>query len=738
MKHRATLLIILATISVPKAALAWEVELTLEPGQPAQPVTLPPGLSAVEVTVTVAELDLLPGEAPSPRIFRFAGRPVTVTPTIAPQPYRIRQISLGGRQLLLVEAARFLAAGRVRRVRLRLVAQPAPGLRLPPVPEGWIEALPAPEPVLAIVTTRLVVARSGALGRYIRWREAQGLEVILGTEDEWDLPSDQPPDGRAERIRAWLRSIRDERGLGSALLIGDPSPGGIDGIPMKETHPLSALVRTYPEELWDHIEPVPTDQYYAELDGNWDLDGDGNFAVFPLDRGSGGIIWEPDLLVGRVPVYWNDVRRLDQILDAIIDYESSPDPSYRHRLLLPAAFIGFEGSRTPTGGSYRETIDGAMVTEVIHQTAAALNPTAELIRFYEETGQVTSELPHEQPLDAWTLRREWQQGAGLLVAVGHGSPEGIYRSIWHGDYDDDGEPDDDEVWGEPFISSWDLDGLDRSPPAFVFLATCENGWPEFPENLGFALLAQGAVATMASSRIAIGGDTNFRPAPELGDADTLAYTFTHLMLEGLSAGAAAAYLRYGLPADEWGFGNGYPMGGYGWLGKLEFNLYGDPLVGLDICPDDEACAPATACMGAGQCVDGFCVRRGPQVDCSELDSPCLVGSCDPDTGDCLALPRDDGTSCDDGLFCTEEDQCLRGECAGSAVICRTIEGYPGECVEEAGDCMYDFEPEPSPFERPYEEEDAPEVFGSACESCQTVGARLPSRLGFRALDLLLM
>lgn len=719
MKHYLVLLFLCILVAIPELALAEEVEITLVPGVPARPVPLAPGVSLDDLRLAVVDLDLEAGAAPRRRTFTFAGRALPVMPAIATAPYQVSTVRVGGRPYLLARAERYVGAGRVRSVTLRLAIDAGSGLRPPPVPEGWAEALPDPDPVLAIVTTRIIAQRSDRLDQYVRWRESQGFTVFVGTEADWDVESEVEPDGRAERIRAWLRSVRDEHGLGYVLLIGDPSPNGRDGVPMKLTHPLNAVVGTYPYELQDHIDPVPTDHYYSDLDGNWDLDEDGRFGVYPLDRGPNSINWEPDALVGRLPVYWDNADQLDEILEAIMAFEANPDPGYRHRVLLPAAFIGFEGSPTITGGTYRRTIDGAGALEQIHAVAPSLDPEVELIRFYEEDGLISSELPHERPLDNWELIREWTDGAGLVVAVGHGSPEGIYRAVWMGDHDGNGNPDGGEIFSEPFLSSWDVGELWDTPPGFVFLSTCEAGWPEFFENLGFATLANGSLATVASSRIAVGSGGDFEPDPGFGDADTLAYTFAYLVLEGMTAGAAMAYLRYGLPADDWGYQGGYPMNGYGWLGKLEFNLYGDPLLSLGRCEDDEACAAATACQSSGRCAQGFCVYDEPPVDCSALDSECTVGRCDPDTGECRAEPVPDGTDCDDGQYCTEGDTCAEGVCvAGEPRVCDPRSGYTVTCSEEADDCRYEplDDPDPDPGDP-----DDPELFGSAgdCQGCRT-------------------
>ena len=721
--HLFTALLLVTALWIPGVAEAEQFEITLTPDDPPRPVVLPRGLGAGELQISVVDLEVEAGQTPPQRVFTMGGQVIPLPARIAAEPLRQRASRIRGREIMFLSVPRFVPSGRVERVTVQISTLRRPGHGLAPVPGGWIDSLPEPEPVLAIVTNRIVAARSRSLERYVRWRESLGLTVVVGIEDDWDLPTEDEPDGRAERIRAWLRQVREELGLGYVLLIGDPSPGTGAGVPMKLTHPMTALVRTYPHDLQEHIDPVPTDHYYAELDGNWDLDSDGNFGEFPEDTGRGGLIWEPDALVGRLPVYWNDTGNLDDVLDAIMNYEAETEPGYRHRVLLPAAFLGYEGGPTPTGGTYRSTSDGATVAQVIARAVPELDPAAEVIRFYEEDGLVPSTYPHELPLEAMILMESWRDGAGLLVAIGHGSPEGIYRSVWAHDHNDDGIPDGEDMSSMPFISTWQLDRLVHAPPGFTFLATCDAGWPEFWDNLGAGSLGHGAIGTVASSRIAVGSAVGFEPDPDMGDADTMAYTFSHLILEGMSAGAALAYLRYGLPSDGWGYESGYPLGGYGWLGKLEFNLYGDPLLSLGRCESDESCAAPSACWNAGRCEDGFCISGGARDDCSDLDEGCVVGVCDPHEGGCTTEPAPDGAHCDDGFACTSEESCRDGVCTdGAPLECSERPGYTGSCSEEAGGCAYERVEEPA---------EEPEASGSDCD-CQAVSAR-----SWRGFSLLL-
>ncbi len=92
------------------------------------------------------------------------------------------------------------------------------------------------------------------------------------------------------------------------------------------------------------------------------------------------------------------------------------------------------------------------------------------------------------------------------------------------------------------------------------------------------------------------------------------------------------------------------------------------------CETTEDCAPledGDACNGTLACVDGECVvAPGSVVTCSQTGlGPCLVNTCDPDTGACNKIPRPNGESCDDGSVCTTDDVCAAGVCKGKDKSC---------------------------------------------------------------------
>ncbi len=56
---------------------------------------------------------------------------------------------------------------------------------------------------------------------------------------------------------------------------------------------------------------------------------------------------------------------------------------------------------------------------------------------------------------------------------------------------------------------------------------------------------------------------------------------------------------------------------------------------------------------------------GCVVNCADIEAPpCTQGVCNMMTGQCDFEPLEDGAACEDGLFCTDQDVCMDGECVG--------------------------------------------------------------------------
>lgn len=96
------------------------------------------------------------------------------------------------------------------------------------------------------------------------------------------------------------------------------------------------------------------------------------------------------------------------------------------------------------------------------------------------------------------------------------------------------------------------------------------------------------------------------------------------------------------------------------------------------CVYDAAGADGTACDDgnkcnvetSGKCAAGKCGSGKPK-DCSSKAGPCTTAFCDAQSGACVVKNNAEGSACQDGDGCTENDKCQEGVCkAGSAVECK--------------------------------------------------------------------
>ena len=113
------------------------------------------------------------------------------------------------------------------------------------------------------------------------------------------------------------------------------------------------------------------------------------------------------------------------------------------------------------------------------------------------------------------------------------------------------------------------------------------------------------------------------------------------------------------------------------LCDMESGCAFNPLPG--VCDDGSNCTQGDTCM------EGACVAGEP-VQCPA--GPCEVTSCDPVSGDCIGVPSPDGTSCEDGNLCTEEDACFGGICGGIEVSCDDGEFCTTDTCDSGNGCEF--------------------------------------------------
>jgi hypothetical protein len=549
------------------------------------------------------------------------------------------------------------------------------------------ETIPVPIPLSShgppyeyvIITTNDIVANSDKLENFINLKELSH-DVLVVTEDDFDGLTGQAPNGRAEKIRQWLINNYIPLGIEYVLLIGDPDPDDpldpgdtIGDIPMK---------MCMPRYFSYNYRESPTDWFYADLTGNWNLDGDeffgedfdfvhdlspdpgninndyfsirwegsvsfdfaetyqfhtfsdggvklyidgslvidewditehspsnhygskamttGNHSItleykehtgdgmiqlmwkttssndrkhqtIPLDhlwnetgasagltgrfynnidltgspdlvrpdgelinfrwgrgdQGGGGMDTGAEVFVGRIPVYADDYTQLDDILHKIIVYETDAgDISWRESILFPMKPMD---DNTPA----------AHLAEGIKTDIS--NPAGfTSYGIYEEN--YNPPVPDLFPCNKPNVLNEWKNGYGFVAWVTHGSPTS----------------------GSGVFETSLAPQLDNTKPAFTVQASCSTSHPERADNLGYALLKNGAIATVGASRVSwySGGNwTAYNPAD--GTYHGLDYFYSKgVIADGLPAGAALAAQKAPIASVR--------------MNEMDFNLYGDP------------------------------------------------------------------------------------------------------------------------------------------------------------------
>ena len=109
-----------------------------------------------------------------------------------------------------------------------------------------------------------------------------------------------------------------------------------------------------------------------------------------------------------------------------------------------------------------------------------------------------------------------------------------------------------------------------------------------------------------------------------------------------------------------------------------------------------------AATDVGGATTGVDVPVGPcsGVVCDDEDE-CTIDSCDGQSGACVFEPRPEGSTCDDGLFCTVGETCTPAGCSGGVPReCPDTNGgcRLGACDEDAGKCQLQSAAEGAPCE----------------------------------------
>lgn len=313
-----------------------------------------------------------------------------------------------------------------------------------------------------------------------------------------------------------------------------------------------------------HTAPFPSDYYYCDLSGDWDLNDDGRYGEPGLDDLAGGVDYYPEVYAGRIPV--DDAAQMDAICRKIVAF-STDSGAWKKTSLLLGAVSSYALEWPAILATYGSTLSERIKTDF-------LDPLAyQSTTLYEKDGIAPDPVPCDLPLTWDNIKSAWQNGYGVVNITAHGTSTSIVRRIWTRD-DGNGIPDGSEVNTVRLYTSGDTSLLDDAHPGVVFSCACSNAsiWTE--DDLMTSLMRNGACAAVgaSSSSIYVAG----WQGEYFGGNSSLSYMFwKYLLQDGHRIGKA---LRM---ADIWMKNNCDWLGNYNRLNLYTFNLFGDPSMKME-------------------------------------------------------------------------------------------------------------------------------------------------------------
>ncbi len=237
-----------------------------------------------------------------------------------------------------------------------------------------------------IVTT---AAMSSSFQAFADWKTAKGVPTVVRTVD-WILANYRRGTDDAETIRFFLRDAYEKWGVHYVLIAGDT-----------QDVPARYLYSAY----YYGGTSIPSDLYYAALDGNFNADGDARFGEQPADAPD----LFPELAVGRLPV--SNVQDANSVIDKIMTYEAAPDSAYTNKVIFLAEVL----FPTPWSPGDPITSNGADIAEFV-SVAYVQHPSRTITRLYETPSSYAGALQETSAASLDSL----EAGYDICFHVGHG------------------------------------------------------------------------------------------------------------------------------------------------------------------------------------------------------------------------------------------------------------------------------------------------------------------------------
>ncbi|MFX1380237.1 MAG: C25 family cysteine peptidase, partial [Promethearchaeota archaeon] len=249
----------------------------------------------------------------------------------------------------------------------------------------------------------------------MKWKNDKGVKTIILSNFSLYRGIDN-----AEKIRNMIKWYYNRENIRWVLLAGDIDNAQGELIPIRKVY--NPDVSRWGEGRTETVggeSYKPTDYYYADLNGTWNSDGDGNWGESPVNPdnpddpdnayGVDEISWDPEVYVGRFPA--NTPQELEIMVNKTLKYEKEPlIGNWMNSMLLAGGISDYPSGSDPNG-----EYESRLTSFIIENYAKyELNYT----HLVEEAGNLTQV----------NLRNNFNNGYSTVLMAGHGIPTAYYRN----------------------------------------------------------------------------------------------------------------------------------------------------------------------------------------------------------------------------------------------------------------------------------------------------------------------
>ncbi|MHA1343067.1 MAG: C25 family cysteine peptidase [Promethearchaeota archaeon] len=247
-----------------------------------------------------------------------------------------------------------------------------------------------------------------AITPLMEWKNDKGVKTIILRNFSLYSGADN-----AEKIRNMIISYYNKENIKWVLLAGDAED---TIIPIRYVYNPDVIVVGGSETVGDDYYK-PTDFYYADLDGTWDDDNDGDYGESKVYNSNGidEIDWDPEVYVGRFPA--NDANELEIMVNKSLKYETNPFIGiWMNKMLLAGATLDDnppEDEARLTEYIWKNFVLSEMNFTHLHLTNPSFTPE-------------TPPLPNqENNYNRTNFVNEIDSGYSTITFAAHGSPSSV-------------------------------------------------------------------------------------------------------------------------------------------------------------------------------------------------------------------------------------------------------------------------------------------------------------------------